>query len=72
MRCTLNRQMPYLQSFYAKLLTGDYAAARKSYEEFLTLWRVADPDLPVYKEAKAEYAALIKTRLVGKNNRTPH
>jgi hypothetical protein len=28
--------------------------------------------LPAYKEAKAEYAALIKTRLVGKNNRTPH
>jgi tetratricopeptide (TPR) repeat protein len=62
----------HLQLGRAHAMTGDYAAARKSYEEFLTLWRDADPDLPVYKEAKAEYAALIKTRLVGKNNRTPH
>jgi serine/threonine protein kinase/DNA-binding winged helix-turn-helix (wHTH) protein len=62
----------HLQLGRAQAMTGDYAAARKSFEEFLTLWRDADPDLPVYKEAKAEYAALIKTRLVGKNNRTPH
>ena len=34
---------------------------RKSYEEFLTLWRNADPDLPAYKQAKAESAALAKT-----------
>jgi len=52
----------HLQLGRAQAMTGDYAAARKSYEEFLTLWRDADPDLPVYKEAKAEYAALIKTR----------
>jgi serine/threonine protein kinase/DNA-binding winged helix-turn-helix (wHTH) protein/tetratricopeptide (TPR) repeat protein len=62
----------HLQLGRAQAMTGDYAAARKSYEEFLTLWRDSDPDLPVYKEAKAEYAALIKTRLVGKNDRTPH
>jgi tetratricopeptide (TPR) repeat protein len=62
----------HLQLGRAQAMTVDYAAARKSYEEFLTLWRDADPDLPVYKDAKAEYAALIKTRLAGKNNRTPH
>jgi len=62
----------HLQLGRAQAMKGDYAAARKAYEEFLTLWRDADPDLPVYKEAKAEYAALIKTRLVGKNTRTPH
>jgi tetratricopeptide (TPR) repeat protein len=61
-----------LQLGRAQRLMGDNASARKSYEEFLNLWRDADPDLPAYKEAKAEYAALIKTRLVGKNNRTPH
>ena len=61
-----------LQLGRAQRLIGDNGSARKSYEEFLTLWRDADPDLPAYKEAKAEYAALIKTRLVGKNNRTPH
>jgi len=52
----------HLQLGRAQAMAGDYAAARKAYEEFLTLWRDADPDLPVYKEAKAEYAALIKTR----------
>jgi tetratricopeptide (TPR) repeat protein len=68
----LTGAIAHLQLGRAQAMTADYAAARKSYEEFLTLWRDADPDLPVYKEAKAEYAALIKTRLVGKNNRTPH
>ncbi len=33
-------------------------AARKSYQEFLTLWNDADPDIPIYKQAKAEYARL--------------
>lgn len=62
----------HLQLGRAQAMTGDYAAAREAYEEFLTLWRDADPDLPIYKEAKVEYAALIKTRLVGKNNPTSH
>jgi len=39
----------------------DEEAARKSYEDFLALWKNADPDLPIYKKAKAEYAALRKT-----------
>ncbi len=29
-----------------------------SYKEFLTLWKDADPDVPILKEAKAEYAKL--------------
>jgi len=37
---------------------GDEAAARKSYEEFLSLWKDADSDIPVYQHARAEYAAL--------------
>ena len=37
---------------------GDNASARKSYEEFLSIWKDADPDLPVYRHAKAEYAQL--------------
>ena len=48
----------YLQLGRAQAMTGDYAAARKAYEEFLTLWRDADPDIPIYREAKAEYAKL--------------
>jgi eukaryotic-like serine/threonine-protein kinase len=30
--------------------------ARATYQEFLTLWKDADPDIPVLKQAKAEYA----------------
>jgi len=32
--------------------------ARTAYEDFLTLWKDADPDIPILKEAKAEYAKL--------------
>ena len=39
-------------------MMGDKAAARKSYQDFLTIWKVADPDIPIYKKAKAEYAKL--------------
>jgi len=39
----------------------DEEAGRKSYEDFLALWKNADPDLPIYKQAKAERAALHKT-----------
>jgi eukaryotic-like serine/threonine-protein kinase len=47
-----------LQLARAERLMGDKASARKSYEEFLTLWKDADPDVPVYRQAKAEYAQL--------------
>ncbi len=39
-------------------LQGDTARARAAYQEFLTLWKDADPDIPVLKQAKAEYAKL--------------
>jgi len=32
--------------------------ARTAYRAFLTLWKDADPDIPIYKQAKAEYARL--------------
>jgi tetratricopeptide (TPR) repeat protein len=32
--------------------------ARSAYQDFLTLWKDADPDIPIYKQAKAEYAKL--------------
>jgi hypothetical protein len=37
---------------------GESAAARKSYQDFLTLWKDADSDIPILKQAKAEYARL--------------
>jgi hypothetical protein len=42
----------------AQATMGDKAAARKSYQDFLALWKDADPDIPIYKQAKAEYAKL--------------
>jgi len=42
----------------AAALAGDTARARKAYQDFLALWKDADPDLPILKEAKAEYAKL--------------
>ena len=51
-----------LQLGRAQKLMGDNASARKSYEEFLTIWKDADPDLPIYRQAKAEYAQFEKHR----------
>jgi len=42
----------------AYALSGDTTKARVKYREFLTLWKDADPDIPVLKQAKAEYAKL--------------
>ena len=39
-------------------LSGDTAKAKAAYQEFFTLWKDADPDIPILKEAKAEYAKL--------------
>jgi eukaryotic-like serine/threonine-protein kinase len=51
-----------LQLARAQAVIGDEKAARKSYEDFLALWKNADPDLPIYQEAKREYAALPKMK----------
>ena len=50
----------WLQLGRAQKMMGDEAAARKSYETFLDLWKNADPDIPIYQQAKAEYANLRK------------
>ena len=39
-------------------LEGDTTKARPAYQDFLTLWKDADPDIPILKEAKAECAKL--------------
>jgi serine/threonine protein kinase/tetratricopeptide (TPR) repeat protein len=43
---------------HAYALSGDTAKARAAYQDFLTLWKDADPDIPILKQAKAEYAKL--------------
>ena len=42
----------------AYALQGDTAKARAAYQDLFTLWKDADPDIPILKEAKAEYAKL--------------
>jgi eukaryotic-like serine/threonine-protein kinase len=42
----------------AAALAGDTAKSRRAYQDFLALWKDADPDVPVLVQAKAEYAKL--------------
>jgi eukaryotic-like serine/threonine-protein kinase len=51
---------PGLQLGRVQKMMGDYASGRKSYEEFLSIWKHADLDLPIYRQAKAEYVQLKK------------
>jgi hypothetical protein len=39
-------------------LVEDKTKAKAGYQDFLTLWKEADPDIPILKQAKAEYARL--------------
>ena len=55
--------LAWLQLGRAEKMMGDEATARKSYETFLDLWKSADPDVPIYQQAKAEYANLTKYQL---------
>jgi eukaryotic-like serine/threonine-protein kinase len=50
--------MAHLQIGRAFAMQGDTAKAKAAYQDFLTLWKDADPDIPILKEAKAEYAKL--------------
>jgi len=42
----------------AYAFVGDVGKARTAYQDFLALWKDADPDIPILKQAKAEYAKL--------------
>ena len=42
----------------ARVLSGDTAGARQMYDQFFTLWKNADADLPVLIQAKQEYGKL--------------
>jgi eukaryotic-like serine/threonine-protein kinase len=47
-----------LQLGRAYALAGDTAKAKAAYQDFLTLWKDADPNVPILKQANAEYARL--------------
>ena len=48
----------HFQRGRAYAIQGDTAKARSAYQDFFTLWKDADPDIPILKQAKAEYAKL--------------
>ena len=50
--------LAHLQLGRAYGVSGDMAKARSSYRDFLTLWKDADADLPVLRQARAEYVKL--------------
>ncbi len=50
--------LAHLQLGRAYAMQGDDAKAKAAYKDFLTLWKDADPDIPILKQAKAEYAKL--------------
>jgi tetratricopeptide (TPR) repeat protein len=47
-----------LQLGRAYAMAGNAAKAKAAYENFLTLWKDADPDIPILRQAKAEYGRL--------------
>jgi hypothetical protein len=47
-----------LQLGRALALSGDKTKAKIAYQDFLTLWRDADSEIPILQQAKAEYNAL--------------
>jgi tetratricopeptide (TPR) repeat protein len=50
--------LAHLQLARAYALSGDTPKARTSYQDFFALWKDADPDIPILKEARTEYAKL--------------
>jgi len=50
--------MARLQLARALVLSGDTAKAKSAYNDLFTLWKNADPTIPIVNEARAEYATL--------------
>jgi len=50
--------LAHLQIGRAYAMQGDIAKAKAAYQDFLTLWKDADPDIPILVATKAEYAQL--------------
>jgi tetratricopeptide (TPR) repeat protein len=50
--------LAHLQIARACAMQGDIVKTRAAYQDFLSLWKDADPDIPILKQAKAEYAKL--------------
>jgi tetratricopeptide (TPR) repeat protein len=57
-RTALICSLAHLQLARARAMFGDGAGANTAYQDFFALWKDADPEIPILKEAKAEYAKL--------------
>jgi serine/threonine protein kinase/tetratricopeptide (TPR) repeat protein len=55
---SLEYALAYVGLGRAYALAGDTAKARTAYQDFFAMWKNADPDIPILKQAKAEYARL--------------
>jgi hypothetical protein len=47
-----------ISAWAAPTRSPDTPKTRTAYQDFFALWKDADPDIPILKEAKAEYAKL--------------
>jgi eukaryotic-like serine/threonine-protein kinase len=50
--------LAHLQIGRSYAMAGNTEKAKEAYKDFLTLWKDADPDIPILKQAKDEYAKL--------------
>jgi serine/threonine protein kinase/tetratricopeptide (TPR) repeat protein len=50
--------LAHVQLGRAYVVAGDMVRAKKAYQDFLALWKDADPEIPILKQAKVEYAKL--------------
>ena len=55
----------------AYVVQGDTAKAKAAYQDFLTLWKNADPDIPILKRAKAEYARRVLSSTLSRRVKVP-
>jgi hypothetical protein len=50
--------LSYLGVARSTALAGDPGKAKKAFQDFFELWKEADPDIPILKQARTEYAKL--------------
>ena len=55
----------------AYAMQHDAAKAKAAYQDFLTLWKDADPDIPILKEAQAEYAKCVLSSTLSRRVEVP-
>lgn len=55
---SLNYVLAHLGLGRANAQAGNIAGAKAAYQDFLALWKKAEPDIPIYRQARAEYAEL--------------